>query len=87
MPQMTTAEAIVASPIAHGIDTMYALPGVARANLLSSKLRRVLVNRSTDQCPLVPQQQRESGHRGRSEMGQSLPSRLWFACSERGRLP
>jgi acetolactate synthase-1/2/3 large subunit len=28
MPQMTTAEAIVASLIAHGLDTIYALPGV-----------------------------------------------------------
>src|SRR3954469_23533042 len=28
MPQMTTAEAIVASLMAHGLDTIYALPGV-----------------------------------------------------------
>src|ERR1043165_7317078 len=28
MPQMTTAEAIVAGLIAHGLDTIYALPGV-----------------------------------------------------------
>src|SRR5438105_3336466 len=33
MPQMTTAEAIVASLIAHKLDTLYALPGVQNDHL------------------------------------------------------
>ena len=36
MLQMTTAEAIVASLIAHGIDTMYALPGVQNDHLFDA---------------------------------------------------
>ncbi len=36
MPQMTTAEAIVASLIAHGLDTMYALPGVQNDHLFDA---------------------------------------------------
>jgi acetolactate synthase-1/2/3 large subunit len=47
MPQMTTAEAIVASLIAHRLDTMYALPGVQNDPLFdalfkaSDKIRTV----------------------------------------------
>src|SRR5919204_1811650 len=47
MPQMTTAEAIVASLIAHGLDTIYALPGVQNDPLFdalfkaSEKIRTV----------------------------------------------
>src|SRR3954465_8351694 len=33
MPQMTTAEAIVAGLITHGLDTIYALPGVQNDHL------------------------------------------------------
>jgi acetolactate synthase I/II/III large subunit len=36
MPTMTTAEAIVAALIAHGIDTMYALPGVQNDQLFDA---------------------------------------------------
>src|SRR3954470_4964298 len=36
MPQMTTAEAIVASLIAHGLDTIYALPGVQNDHLFDA---------------------------------------------------
>src|SRR2546421_624218 len=36
MPQMTAAEAIVASLIAHGIDTIYALPGVQNDHLFDA---------------------------------------------------
>src|SRR3954451_20929737 len=36
MPQMTTAEAIVASLIAHGSDTIYALPGVQNDHLFDA---------------------------------------------------
>jgi acetolactate synthase I/II/III large subunit len=36
MPQMTTAEAIVASLIGHGLDTMYALPGVQNDHLFDA---------------------------------------------------
>ena len=28
MPRMTTGEAVIASLVAHGIDTLFALPGV-----------------------------------------------------------
>ncbi|MBV8838536.1 MAG: TPP-binding protein [Alphaproteobacteria bacterium] len=47
MPQMTTGEAIVASLIAHGLDTIYALPGVQNDPLFdalfaaSDKIRTV----------------------------------------------
>jgi acetolactate synthase-1/2/3 large subunit len=47
MPQMTTGEAIVASLIAHGLDTIYALPGVQNDPLFdalfaaSSQIRTV----------------------------------------------
>src|SRR5215475_7725982 len=47
MPQMTTGEAIVASLIAHGLDTIYALPGVQNDPLFdalfaaSGKIRTV----------------------------------------------
>src|SRR3982750_4374707 len=36
MPQMTTAEAIVASLIAHRLDTIYALPGVQNDHLFDA---------------------------------------------------
>jgi len=36
MPQMTTAEAIVGSLIAHGLDTVYALPGVQNDHLFDA---------------------------------------------------
>src|ERR1700686_4915160 len=37
MPQqMTTAEAVVASLVAHGVDTVYALPGVQNDHLLDA---------------------------------------------------
>src|SRR5947208_10123682 len=36
MSQMTTAEAIVASLIAHGLDTIYALPGVQNDHLFDA---------------------------------------------------
>src|SRR3954469_17823522 len=36
MPQMTTAEAIVASLMAHGLDTIYALPGVQNDHLFDA---------------------------------------------------
>jgi acetolactate synthase-1/2/3 large subunit len=36
MPQMTTAEAIVAGLIAHGLDTLYALPGVQNDHLFDA---------------------------------------------------
>src|SRR5947207_7832255 len=36
MPQMTTAEAIVAGVIAHGLDTIYALPGVQNDHLFDA---------------------------------------------------
>src|SRR3954465_5984621 len=36
MPQMTTAEAIVASLIAHGLDTIYALPSVQNDHLFDA---------------------------------------------------
>ena len=36
MPTMTTAEAIVASLIAHGLDTIYALPGVQNDQLFDA---------------------------------------------------
>src|SRR5437764_8330521 len=36
MPQMTTAEAIVAGLIAHGLDTIYALPGVHNDHLFDA---------------------------------------------------
>src|SRR3954468_6260110 len=36
MPQMTTAEAIVASLIAHGLDTIYGLPGVQNDHLFDA---------------------------------------------------
>src|ERR1043165_4050219 len=36
MPQMTPAEAIVASLIAHGLDTIYALPGVQNDHLFDA---------------------------------------------------
>ena len=36
MAQMTTAEAIVASLIAHGLDTLYALPGVQNDHLFDA---------------------------------------------------
>src|ERR1044072_9741297 len=36
MPQMTTAEAIVASLVAHGLDTIYALPGVQNDHLFDA---------------------------------------------------
>src|ERR1051325_8101217 len=36
MPQMTTAEAIVASLIRHGLDTIYALPGVQNDHLFDA---------------------------------------------------
>jgi acetolactate synthase-1/2/3 large subunit len=36
MPQMTTAEAIVASLITHGLDTIYALPGVQNDHLFDA---------------------------------------------------
>jgi acetolactate synthase-1/2/3 large subunit len=36
MPQITTAEAIVASLIAHGLDTIYALPGVQNDHLFDA---------------------------------------------------
>src|SRR5215216_6150589 len=36
MPTMTTAEAIVASLIAHGLDTIYALPGVQNDHLFDA---------------------------------------------------
>jgi acetolactate synthase I/II/III large subunit len=36
MPQMTTAEAIVAGLIAHGLDTIYALPGVQNDHLFDA---------------------------------------------------
>src|SRR5436305_203461 len=36
MPQMTTAEAIVAVLIAHGLDTIYALPGVQNDHLFDA---------------------------------------------------
>src|SRR5678816_2315223 len=36
MPQMTTAEAIVASLIAHRLDTLYALPGVQNDHLFDA---------------------------------------------------
>jgi acetolactate synthase-1/2/3 large subunit len=39
MPQMTTAEAIVAGLIAHGIDTIYALPGVQNDHLFDALFR------------------------------------------------
>jgi len=50
MPTMTTAEAIVASLIAHGLDTIYALPGVQNDHLFdalfkSSNLIRTLHTR------------------------------------------
>src|SRR6202008_1082517 len=36
MPQLTTAEEIVASLIAHGLDTIYALPGVQNDHLFDA---------------------------------------------------
>jgi acetolactate synthase-1/2/3 large subunit len=36
MPTMTTAEAIVASLVAHGLDTLYALPGVQNDHLFDA---------------------------------------------------
>src|SRR4051794_15148114 len=36
MPQMTTAEAIVAGLITHGLDTIYALPGVQNDHLFDA---------------------------------------------------
>src|SRR4051812_12019325 len=36
MPQMTTAEAIVAALTAHGLDTVYALPGVQNDHLFDA---------------------------------------------------
>jgi acetolactate synthase-1/2/3 large subunit len=36
MPQMTTAEAIVGSLISHGLDTIYALPGVQNDHLFDA---------------------------------------------------
>src|SRR3954466_14997529 len=36
MPQMTTAEAIVTGLIAHGLDTIYALPGVQNDHLFDA---------------------------------------------------
>src|SRR3954454_1190888 len=36
MPQMTTAEAIVAGLAAHGLDTIYALPGVQNDHLFDA---------------------------------------------------
>ena len=36
MVQMTTAEAIVAGLIAHGLDTIYALPGVQNDHLFDA---------------------------------------------------
>ena len=36
MPTMTTAEAIVAGLIAHGLDTIYALPGVQNDQLFDA---------------------------------------------------
>ncbi|MEA2928635.1 MAG: acetolactate synthase large subunit, partial [Hyphomicrobiales bacterium] len=36
MPQMTTAEAIVAGLTAHGLDTIYALPGVQNDHLFDA---------------------------------------------------
>src|SRR5438445_1438566 len=36
MPTMTTAEAIVAGLIAHGLDTLYALPGVQNDQLFDA---------------------------------------------------
>jgi acetolactate synthase-1/2/3 large subunit len=39
MPQITTAEAIVASLIAHGLDTIYALPGVQNDHLFDALFR------------------------------------------------
>src|SRR5215216_4008779 len=39
MPTMTTAEAIVASLIAHGLDTIYALPGVQNDHLFDTLFR------------------------------------------------
>jgi acetolactate synthase I/II/III large subunit len=39
MPQMTTAEAIVASLIAHRLDTVYALPGVQNDHLFDALFR------------------------------------------------
>ncbi|MEJ0077255.1 MAG: thiamine pyrophosphate-dependent enzyme [Alphaproteobacteria bacterium] len=36
MPQMTTAEAIVAGLIAHGVDTIYALPGLQNDHLFDA---------------------------------------------------
>src|SRR6266850_2295170 len=36
MPTLTTAEAIVASLIAHGLDTVYALPGVQNDHLFDA---------------------------------------------------
>src|SRR4051812_25593456 len=36
MPQMTTAEAIVAALLAHGLDTIYALPGVQNDHLFDA---------------------------------------------------
>ena len=36
MGQMTTAEAIVAALIAHGLDTLYALPGVQNDHLFDA---------------------------------------------------
>src|SRR6202051_4896720 len=36
MPRMTTAEAIVAGLIAHGLDTIYALPGVQNDQLFDA---------------------------------------------------
>ena len=36
MPRMTTAEAVIESLLRHGIDTLYALPGVHNDHLFDA---------------------------------------------------
>src|SRR3954466_15187828 len=39
MPRLTTAEAVIETLIAHGIDTLYALPGVHNDHLFDAALK------------------------------------------------
>ena len=39
MPRMTTAEAVIETLLAHGIDTMYALPGVHNDHLFDAAFK------------------------------------------------
>src|SRR3979490_315849 len=54
MPQMTTAEAIVASLIAHRLDTIYALPGVQNDHLFDALFK------SSDLIPTAPARHEQS---------------------------